>query len=29
MPPGFPEGVADPVLSGLEASAAEMRRQLL
>jgi serine/threonine-protein kinase HipA len=29
LPPGFPEGVADPVLSGLEASAAEMQRQLL
>jgi len=29
LPPGFPEGVADPVLSGLEASAAEMRFQLL
>ena len=29
LPPGFPECVADPVLSGLAASAAEMRRQLL
>ena len=29
LPPGFPEGVADPVLSGLEASAAEIQRQLL
>jgi serine/threonine-protein kinase HipA len=29
LPPGFSEGVADPVLSGLEASAAEMQRQLL
>jgi serine/threonine-protein kinase HipA len=29
LPPGFPECVADPVLSGLEASAAEMQRQLL
>ena len=29
LPPGFPEGVADPVLAGLAASAAEMQRQLL
>jgi serine/threonine-protein kinase HipA len=29
LPQAFPAGVADPVLSGLAASAAEMRRQLL
>jgi serine/threonine-protein kinase HipA len=29
LPTGFPEGVADPVLSGLEASAAQLQRQLM
>jgi serine/threonine-protein kinase HipA len=29
VPAGFPEGVAEPVLSGLEASARQLQRQLL
>ena len=28
LPSGFPDGVADPVLSGLEASASQLQRQL-
>jgi serine/threonine-protein kinase HipA len=29
LPSGFPDGVAEPVLSGLEASASQLQRQLL